>query len=157
MKLEAKNYDLNLLNLNDYWLEVGIFSSQTSRDGGGVTNAEILFINEYGSPLRHIPSRPVLKYAIEWGYEQLQDHVYEDLIKAYVKSGLDKLVLERKIKQFAMRLQNYARNIIIDKDGRLAPNSPSTIKKKGENYPLHDTGQLARSIQCRAMYKDREL
>ena len=48
-------------------------------------------------------------------------------------------------------MENYARDIIYLNDGRLAPNTPKTIKGKKEigNHPLFRTGQLARSISCR--------
>ena len=39
-------------------------------------------------------------------------------------------------------------------DNELTPrNAPSTIAKKGVDHPLFDTGQLARSIQCRVIKK----
>lgn len=44
---------------------VGIPEKETSRPGEEITNAGLLFIHTNGSPLQHIPARPVIEPAIE--------------------------------------------------------------------------------------------
>ena len=140
------------LKMPDYVFEIGVITEKTKRKKIqlGVTNAELMFIHENGSPLRNLPARPVLEMTIEWAnssgeLEKVIDAAFEILVRTGDISKIDILM-----KKFAIKLQNYARNIIISNDGRLAANAPSTIKAKGDNYPLHNTGQLARSITCRA-------
>ena len=63
-------------SLNSYRIIVGVVQSDSMREGAftdiitkvqiGVTNAELMFIHENGSPLRNLPKRPVLQYTIEW-------------------------------------------------------------------------------------------
>ena len=85
---------------------------------------------------------------IDWAKTQL-NKVMSEAVSAFFKSGEDayKTVLDK----FALKMEKYARQIIYSNDGRLAPNAPSTIKKKGDNHPLFDTGQLARSITCQVV------
>lgn len=76
------------------------------------------------------------------------DKTLDKIIKKYAESGFDKELVEQEIGRLGMRMESYARKIIYSNDGRLSPNAPSTINKKGDNHPLFDTGQLARSITC---------
>lgn len=145
-------------NLNDifsllpeYIIEIGVFSERTKRKEKiqiGLTNAELMFIHEYGSPLHNLPARPVLNMTVEWAKTQL-NNVMGEAVSAFFKSGED--AYKKVLDKFALKMEKYARQIIYSNDGRLAPNAPSTIKKKGDNHPLFDTGQLARSITCRAV------
>ena len=44
--------------LTEYQIQVGVFSSKTKRKetyNVGLTNAELMFIHENGSPLHHLP------------------------------------------------------------------------------------------------------
>ena len=53
--------------LPEYIIEIGVISIHSKRKEKvrvGVTNAEIMFLHENGSPMRHIPARPVLQMRI---------------------------------------------------------------------------------------------
>ena len=115
----------------------------------GITNAELMFIHENGSPLRHIPRRPVLGYTILWANKEFLDKALDKALDKYIKSDFDESVYEQELQRACMRIESYARHMIYDNNGRLAPNAPRTIKEKGDNHPLFNTGQLARSIVCR--------
>lgn len=149
--------EVDKLKFPSYIIELGVISGDSKNKRKetyqfGVTNAELMFIHENGSPLNHIPSRPVLKLTYEW----LTSEGKIELVKTMVKCvGL--VMMERPIEEIdnemdklCLKIQNHARKIIYSNDGQLAPNAPSTIRKKGDNHPLFDTGQLARSITCRA-------
>lgn len=140
-------------SLPTYVIEIGVMTSNNKRKVVkaqiGLTNAEIMFINEHGSPLRHIPARPVLQMTIEWTKKNLLDSTLDKAVDAYIKSGFDDKAFEKELNKMCIKMENYARELIYSNDGRLAPNAPSTIKRKGDNHPLFDTGQLARSITCR--------
>lgn len=140
-----------LASIPQYVIEIGVFSEHTKRKEKvqvGLTNAELMFIHEYGSPLHNLPARPVLKMTIEWAKTQL-NKVMGEAISAFFKSGED--AYKKVLDKFALKMEKYARQIIYSNDGRLAPNAPSTVKKKGDNHPLFDTGQLARSITCQVV------
>lgn len=140
-------------SLPTYVIEIGVMTANNKRKVVkaqiGLTNAEIMFINEHGSPLRHIPARPVLQMTIEWTKKNLLTGTLDKAIDAYINSGFDDKAIEKELNKMCIKMENYARELIYSNDGRLAPNAPSTIKRKGDNHPLFDTGQLARSITCR--------
>ena len=140
-----------LAGIPQYVIEIGVFSEHTKRKEKiqiGLTNAELMFIHEYGSPLHNLPARPVLNMTVEWAKTQL-NNVMGEAVSAFFKSGED--AYKKVLDKFALKMEKYARQIIYSNNGRLAPNAPSTIKKKGDNHPLFDTGQLARSITCQAV------
>lgn len=133
-----------------YTIQIGVFSTKTKRKmktySVGITNAELMFIQENGSPLRHIPARPVLKMTLNYGTSLLKDTMQKGL-KAYMQVG--EQGLENELNKLCMRMENYARDIIYSNDGRLVANAPSVARRKKGNHPLFDTGQLARSITCK--------
>lgn len=137
--------------LSDYRFEIGIFTSKSKRKVlVGVTNAELMFIHENGSPLRNIPSRPVLQMTLQYASANLLPKTVNKCIDL-VLAGYSEDDIKRELDKLAIQIENYARKIIYSNDGRLAPNAPSTIARKGDNHPLFDTGQLARSITCRVI------
>lgn len=138
-----------LASIPEYQIQIGVFSTKTKRKttyNVGITNAELMFIHENGSPLHHLPARPVLKMTIEYGNTLIKS-VMQKALKAYVEVG--EQGLEKELNKMCVRMENYAREIIYSNDGRLAPNAPSVAARKKGNHPLFDTGQLARSITCR--------
>lgn len=138
-----------LASIPEYQIQIGVFSTKTKRKmtySVGITNAELMFIHENGSPLHHLPARPVLKMTIEYG-NTLIKNVMQKALKAYVEVG--EQGLEKELNKMCVRMENYAREIIYSNDGRLAPNAPSVAARKKGNHPLFDTGQLARSITCK--------
>lgn len=137
-----------LASIPQYQIQIGVFSTKTKRKtySVGITNAELMFIHENGSPLHHLPARPVLKMTIEYGNTLIKS-VMQKALNAYVEVG--EQGLEKELNKMCVRMENYAREIIYSNDGRLAPNTPSVAARKKGNHPLFDTGQLARSITCK--------
>lgn len=137
--------------LPEYQIEIGVISIHSKRKEKvriGLTNAELMFIHENGSPLRHIPARPVLQMTLDYANRELLQPTIAKCIDAFLDSGLKESAIERELNKLCIRMENYAREIIYSNDGRLAPNAPSVAAKKKGNHPLLDTGQLARSITC---------
>lgn len=138
--------------LPEYQIEIGVISIHSKRKEKvriGLTNAELMFIHENGSPLRHIPARPVLQMTLDYANRELLQPTIAKCIDAFLDSGLKESAIERELNKLCIRMENYAREIIYSNNGRLAPNAPSVAAKKKGNHPLFDTGQLARSITCR--------
>lgn len=132
-----------------YLLEVGVVSDEKRKKDNGVTNAELMFIHENGAPLQNIPKRPVLAITIDYIEKMgVLNKNLDRAINVYFKSNKIE-EFEKQLNILASKTENVAREIIYKNQGVLAPNAPSTIKKKGENHPLFDTGQLARSIIAR--------
>lgn len=139
-------------SIPQYAIQIGVFSGKANRKQKkntvlvGLNNAELMFIHENGSPMHNIPARPVLEMTLDYG-KTIVASVASKAYSAYFDKGEDAYVKE--LQKFCIRLENYARQLIYSNDGRLAPNAPSTIARKGDNHPLFDTGQLARSITCK--------
>lgn len=162
--LFLKNDDDDVLleafsKLPSYYIEIGVIDEDSKREATessgkkkitkvGITNAELMFIHEYGSPMNKIKERPVLQMTIDWANKELLDQTIDNAVTAFIKSDFDQKALEKEFLKMCRRMENYARHIIYDNDGRLEANKPSTIKRKGDNHPLFDTGQLAKSITC---------
>lgn len=145
----VEKFKKQINEIPEYQIQIGVFSINTKRKktyNVGITNAEIMFIQENGSPLKHIPSRPVLKMTINYANTIIKD-VIAKALNAYFKNGIEGL--EKELNKLCIKMENYAREIIYSNDGRLLPNSPRVAMAKGGNHPLFDTGQLARSITCK--------
>ena len=141
--------------ISKFRLEIGVFTGKSHRKVQvGITNAELMFIHENGSPLRNIPARPVLQMTLDYANKNLVEPTVDKCVKIILDSGPDETLVERELNKLAIKLENYARKIIYSNDGRLAPNAPSVAKAKGGNHPLFNTGQLARSITCRVVKED---
>lgn len=137
-------------SLSYYQIELGIFAGKASRTKSkDITNAEILFINENGSPIRNIPPRPILKISLTQVKSSLVDESLNRITSGILYFNWTKKEIEIELNKLCMRIENYARSIIYDNDGTLKSNAKSTIKKKGFDHPLFITGQLTRSIQCK--------
>lgn len=148
--LELLNKEkLALEKLNKYEILIGVRSSNKNRKNkSGVTNAELMFIHENGSPLRKIPSRPVLRLTIEKVKNSLLNKTIDKCVKGILEKNWSEKEIDFEFDKLCLKIESIARKMIYQNTGILAPNAESTIAKKKSNHPLFDTGQLARSITC---------
>lgn len=94
-----------------------------------INNAELLFIFEKGSPIRHQPPRPLLKPAIEAdGNRQKIAAEIAGAVKATIAG--DKEGADKKMLRAALAGQNAARAWFTDGRNAWAPNAQSTIDRK---------------------------
>lgn len=172
----AKQIEDAIKELNGYSFELGIFAPEAKTDKNGITNAEILFINEFGSG--RIPSRPILDKTLEQARLTIVDYAINNCIEGICNKGWGKPEIEAELNKCCVRIEDLARQIIAANDGTFAPNSPATInggwvkvqnpkktritktgkevpiksiyvKGKGDNHPLFDTGiHIANNIRC---------
>ena len=148
-EIDFDNLEKYFEELPIYQIEIGVISDHKERKEEGVTNAELMYIHEKGSPLHHIPSRPVLELTLKHTEDELLEKTIGNVFKNYIESNFNLKEIDNTLNKLCMRMENYAREIIYSNDGRLVPNSPAVSAAKGGNHPLFDTGQLARSITCR--------
>ena len=147
-----------LKSLSNYYIEIGVISEKTGRKDDkisvGITNAELMYIHENGSPSRNIPSRPILDITIRWAEKNLMPKTLNKIIDGIIYQGWSTSDVEKELNRMCIRMQNYAYESIYDNNGILAPNSQKVAARKKGNHPLFDTGQLARSITCRLVNKN---
>lgn len=116
---------------------------QNMDKGMTYSKAHQLYIKEHGSPALSIPPRPVLEPSIKANKDAIGK-----FLKAAGKAALkgDTLGLDANLNRAGMRAQNAARGWFEDPRNNWPPNSPKTIKAKGSDKPLIDTGEMRKAI-----------
>ena len=110
-----------------------------------ISNAELLYIHTNGSPIKHIPARPVVEPAIQ--APDNRESITEEMKQA-AGAALDgrKQAMRNSLKRAALDAQNRVKAWFTDARNHWAPNAPSTIRRKGSDRPMIDTGQLRNAI-----------
>lgn len=122
---------------------VGIPQESSSRSGS-VSNAEFLYIHTNGSPANGIPARPVIEPAIE--KTDVMEKIADEL-KAAAVAALDGNTAKAKqhLERAGLYGENAAKEQFTGENGWPA-NKASTIRAKGSDKPLIDTGALRSAI-----------
>lgn len=102
-----------------------------------------LYIMTHGSPLWHAPPRPVLEPAIQYNKNAIMLQFKKVLVAT---SKADFVAADQAIQRTGMAAQNACRKWFENPANNWPPNSPLTIKLKGSERPLVDTGTLRKSI-----------
>lgn len=129
-----------LESLRNYDLLVGVPQSEGEREyNEEITNAQLMFIHSEGSPVNNIPPRPVIDITLKEEKSKINEK-FKKIINNVLNNTNPKQELER--------LGIYVVNKIKAKFGseELEPLKPQTIKAKGSDRPLIDTGQLRNSV-----------
>lgn len=100
---------------------------------------DIALFNELGTS--NSPSRPFLRKSVDEN-EAAINALCKSIIKDVTKGAK---TAEEAYKQAGVAVKGLVQEKI--KDGEYAPNAPSTIKKKGSDKPLIDTGRMRQSVQ----------
>ncbi|WP_098714437.1 hypothetical protein [Acinetobacter baumannii] len=153
---------------------VGIPHGEARTDSDGLTNAQIGYLQETGSPSQNIPERPFLVP----GVEEVQEPVGDKLVKA-VDAALDgnSQRMMKLLESAGMIAMNSVRAYFVN--GEFAPLSLATIRararrgrKGAKQYlkqlesgpaetglvrPLIDTGELRKLVTYVIMKKDKEV
>lgn len=123
-------------------VRVGILETQTypaknGKDGkGDVSVAQVAYWNEYGTAT--IPARPFFRNTIAEKQDEWADNAASRLQQADGDVGKALALIGEDVKDDIVEtIQNF----------REPENAPSTVKKKGFNKPLIDTGDLWQAIQ----------
>lgn len=134
---------------------VGIPSGEDRKDSHE-TNAQIAFINEFGSDHKHIPARPFLRPSIEKSKVKIIKIFQEGALKA-----LDGEDMHITLEEAGLYAQSQVKNYIVASQG-FVPLSPATIEARRSrrtakattpSKPLIDTAQMLNSITY--VIKDR--
>lgn len=100
-----------------------------------------LWLQTHGSPLWHSPPRPVLEPAIEHNKEAIAKQLRR--VSEVALEGGDPTP---ELHKAGMMGQNFARDWFTNPANGWPPNSPATVKRKGSDKPLIDTGELRKAI-----------
>ena len=129
----------NAEQLSQKALAVGVLPTAGKDKDTGADLIDIATWNEYGTS--RIPQRPFMRTAEKQNGEQwlsLAEGVAEKIIEG-------KFAEEQGLEIIGNRMVGDIQKVIGDRS-LLAPNAPSTIKRKGSDAPLIDSGNLRQSI-----------
>lgn len=108
----------------------------------GVPIVDYAIYNEFGTS--RIPSRPFVRIASDEN---------KDAWHAEAEAGIDRIIARQGnvndcCKKVGERMRDDIKKVIGDKS-KLAPNAPSTIKRKGHDKPLIYTGLMKSKVNYR--------
>lgn len=132
---EGRKFQKMLKELADLQVRVGFQQGEASQDG--VDMCDIAAWNELGT--EHSPSRPFLRKSVD-------ENV--DKINGFLQSKKSDLVRGKSAEQVLKEIGIFQKDLIQEKitEGSFTPNAPATIKKKGSDKPLIDTGRMRQSV-----------
>lgn len=122
---------------------LGSGKGQEQHAGTQATNTDIALVHEFGSATNNIPPRSTLRMPIEHKKEEIVTFLQSDKIKKLIEAGeITKVyqllgVFGEKIVQEAFESGGF---------GMWPPLKEATIKAKGGDAILIDTGQLRRAV-----------
>ena len=135
MDVEINDFGLadiigNTQRLNGRVVKVGI-------QGGSHDMVDIAIYNHFGT--RHIPARPFMADCAEQNAAQI-----DEAQRRVVYRVLDGANVDAMLHQLGNWYRDVQRAHI--RHGNWVPNAPATIRRKGSDRPLIDTGQLVASV-----------
>ena len=124
---------------------VGVPEDKTDRRDGAVSNAQLVYLHTHGSPMQHIPARPIIEPAIEAPDNKA---MIANQLGAAAKAvlGGQAVLAKQSLQKAGMLGRNAALRWFTDPRNHWAALSQRTIERKESDRPLIDTGQLRRSI-----------
>ena len=132
---EGRRYFEALKKLSELEVQVGFQGDQTAEDGTSL--AEIAAYNELGTST--IPARPFMKQSFENHEDELRAAC--ERVNAALASSKS---VEQALDALGVAIKGLVQTEIVD--GGFTENAPSTIKKKGSDKPLIDTGTMRQSV-----------
>lgn len=124
------------LKLDGKGVKVGIRRGKGSHDGTDML--DIAVYNHFGTAT--IPARPFVSDCAEKNAGQIQE-VQKRLVYRVYQGGLS---ADGALAELGAWYVNVQKGHILH--GGWTPNAPATIKRKGSNKPLVDTGQLVNTV-----------
>lgn len=107
-------------------------------DADGMDVAKKAAINEYGTDT--IPARPFMRQTIENHVDELTKYC-QSMAKSVKNRGSADEVLQGIGEHLVKMVRDEIEN------GEFEPNAPSTIRRKGSDKPLIDTGQMKDAVR----------
>ncbi len=107
------------------------------------SKAHSLYIREHGSPMMSVPPRPVLQPAIEANKEAIGKQIAM-ASKASLQGEPNEC--EAYLNKAGVVASSAAKGWFENPSNGWPPNAPQTIRRKGSNQPLIDTGEMRKAI-----------
>lgn len=136
MNVRVRRNKYNTKNIREGIVRVGWFSQHRYSDGLPV--AAVAVFNEYGTPTA--PARPFVRPVVHGQKQTILEnlkHHYKTALRNNTNTNKVLTLIGEDVK-WRIQAQILATNT--------PPNAPSTIKAKGFNKPLYDTGFMLNSV-----------
>ena len=113
------------------------------RKGIKYSAAHSLYVKTHGSPMLNIPPRPVLEPSIEANKQVITKQI---AIASTAAMENNSHLMEEALNKAGLIATAAAQGWFENPANNWQPNAESTIKKKGSNQPLVDTGEMRKAI-----------
>lgn len=125
-------------------VKVGVLANGKGREKNedGITMLELAAIHEFGSPKAGIPERSFIRRTMRDKRDEL-GRVCANVAKKYI---FGEVTLERGLNQLGAIAAGMIKSTVTSGAHIPPPNAASTIKAKGSDRPLVDTGRMIGSV-----------
>ena len=123
-----------------------LFGVKSAKYEDGTSLADVMTWNHYGTET--IPPRPVLRIAAEnvmSNNEEIKKALNTYFKNILVNPGDVEKLEKEMLRKIGVQVIKEAKRIIAS-GNELQHNAPGTVRKKGFNKPLYETGLLIKSI-----------
>ena len=134
---EGQRFFAEIEKLKEQQVFVGFQAGQVA-DDRGVDMAQIAMFNELGTSTA--PSRPFLRMSVDENEDKINTTCGRELES--LKPGGTAETILRRVGALGVRLVQEKIG-----SGSFEPNAESTIRKKGSDKPLIDTGRMRQSVK----------
>lgn len=134
---EGKRIFRELDELSKMVVNIG-FQHGKASEKTGVDVCDVAAFNEFGT--ENMPSRPFLR-------DSVNDN--EDMITTFLQSQVADIIQNGKTAEQALKeIGVFQKSLVQDtiEEGYFEPNALSTIRRKGSDHPLIDTGTMKNSV-----------
>ena len=133
---EGRRFYAQLQELARMEVRVG-YQAGEATDDDGVDMCDIAAWNELGT--EHSPARPFLRQTVENNENKINTFCSKE-----AKKMLEGGTAEQCLDKIGVFMKGLVQKTI--RDGDFEPNAASTIRKKGSDNPLIDTGRMRQSV-----------
>lgn len=140
----ALRQSMKSLEQNKSYVKIGVLDDGKGAEirDGGLSNAEIAAIHEFGSADGRIPERSFVRSTWE-----AKESEYLAMMKKLVRGVYEgKMSVEKALNVAGARIANDIKNRVTQGPGIPPPLAASTIARKGSSRPLIDTGRMINSL-----------
>ena len=123
-----------------------LFGVKPAKYEDGTSLADVMTYNHYGTET--IPPRPVLRIAAEnvmSNNEEIKKALSAYFQNILVNPGDAEKLEKEMLRKIGVQVIKEAKRII-EAENELQENAPSTVRQKGFNKPLYETGLLLKNL-----------
>lgn len=124
-------------------VKVGILgSAATKSQAEGISIIELAAIHEFGSPAAGIPERSFIRRTLKERESEIAK-ITAVLAKKFIRG---ELTLERALNQLGAQVAAMIKNTVTAGEHIPPPLKPATVRRKGSDRPLVDTGRMIAAV-----------